>query len=162
MIWQNTSSGDQVYLDPGAAGVQKTGYSGTLGTFTDAIMPPATVLGGLTRTSSIFARGLGLVNSQSLLMTGSSGGLTDGYYLVDAQVDGVHYSIPAPTVSLSIESTTLDLTNQLASNCAIPCYFAACSVGGADPAGTYRPCAQTRVDSTGAPAWDCGVAAWFS
>jgi hypothetical protein len=86
------------------------------------------------------------------LMTGSSGGFTDGYDLVDVHVDGVHFSIPAPTVSLSIESTTLDLTNQAAPNCAIPCYFAACSVAGADPAGTYRPCAQTRVDSSGAPA----------
>jgi hypothetical protein len=151
VIWQNTSSGDQVYLDPGAMGVQKTGYTGALGSFTDAIMPAATVSGGLTRTSLIYVRGLGLVNSQSLLMTGSSGGFTDGYDLIDARVDGVHFSIPAPTVSLSIENTTLDLTNQVASNCAIPCYFAACSVAGADPAGTYRPCAQTRVESTGAP-----------
>jgi hypothetical protein len=151
VIWQNTSSGDQVYLDPGATGVQKTGYSGALGSFTDAVMPPATVFGGLTRTSLIYVRGIGLVSSQSLLMTGSSGGFTDGYDLVDAQVDGVHFSIPAPTLSLSIENTTLDLTNQMAPNCAIPCYFAACSLGGADPAGTYRPCAQTRVDSSGAP-----------
>jgi hypothetical protein len=151
VIWQNTSSGDQVYLDSGATGAQKTGYTGALGTFADALMPTPTVFASLTRTSLIYVRGLGLVNSQSQLLTGSSGGFTDGYDLIDAQVDGVHLSIPAPTVSLSIESTTLDLTNQVAPNCAIPCYFAACSVAGADPTGTYRPCAQTRVNSTGAP-----------
>jgi hypothetical protein len=59
VIWQNTSSGALVCLDPGATGVQKTGYTGALGSFGDAIMPPATVLGGLTRTSLIYVRGLG-------------------------------------------------------------------------------------------------------
>lgn len=152
VIWRYTSTGDQVYLDSGAPGVQKTGYAGPLGNFGDAIMPPAQIAGGLTRTTMTFVRGVGLVNSQSSLMTGSSGGFTSGYDLVDVQVDGVRMSVPAPSLSLSVASTDLDVTNQAAPNCAIPCYFVACGIAGADPAGTYRPCAQARVDSTGAPA----------
>ncbi len=59
--------------------------------------------------------------------------------------------MPAPTLSLSAQSTDLDLANKLAPNCAIPCYFVACNIAGADPTGFYRPCTQVRVDSSAAP-----------
>jgi hypothetical protein len=87
------------------------------------------------------------------LETGSSGGFTEGLDLVDVQVNGFHLSVPAPKISLSIENTTLDLTDKLAPNCLLPCYFAACGLGSpVDPPGTYRPCAQTRIETTGAAA----------
>jgi len=43
----------------------------------------------------------------------------------------------------------LDVTDKLVANCALPCYFAACGLGGAtpDPPGTYRPCAQARIEA---------------
>lgn len=151
VIYQYTPSGDQVYLDPRAASAVL--YSGALGVFNDAIMPPAQIAGGLLLTTSVYARGVGMVNSQQQMETGSSGGFTQGLDLVDVQVDGYHLSLPAPKIGLAIENTTLDLTNQLAPNCAVPCYFVACGlVPGTDPAGTYRPCAQTRIETSGSSA----------
>jgi hypothetical protein len=147
VIWKNTPSGDQVYLDPTSA--PQTTYSGPLGTFSNAIAPPAQLAGGLERTSLIFVRGLGLANSQSTLETGSSGGFSGSLDLVDVRVDGVHLSVPAPKIALGIETTDLDLTNKLAPNCALPCYFVACGLGGfVDPPGTYRPCAQARIEAS--------------
>jgi hypothetical protein len=151
VIYQYSSSGDQVYLDPKSAGATK--YSGPLGVFNDAITPPAQLVASLILNTSIYARGIGMVNFQSRLETGSSGGFTEGLDLVDVRVNGFHLSVPAPKIALSIENSTLDLTNQLAPNCALPCYFAACGIGSpVDPAGTYRPCAQTRIETTGAAA----------
>jgi hypothetical protein len=84
---------------------------------------------------------------------GSSGGFTDGLDLVDVRVDGVHLSVPAPKIGLSIENTDLDLTDQLVPNCAIPCYYGACGIGSPyDKPGVYRPCAQTRIDASSATA----------
>jgi hypothetical protein len=140
-----------VYLDPKAASA--TNYVSPLGVFNDAIMPAAQNSGNILLTTSIYARGIGLVKSQTFMETGSSGGFTDGMDLVDVQVDGFHLSAPAPKIALSIENTTLDLTNQLVPNCALPCYFAACGlVGSVDPGGTYRPCAQARIETSGASA----------
>jgi hypothetical protein len=151
VIYQYTNSGDQVYLDPKSAG--PTSYSGALGVFNDAITPQSQILGGLILTTSTYARGIGLVSSQSVMETGSSGGFTDGLDLVDAQVNGFHLSLPVPKIAVSIENTTLDLSHQLVQNCMIPCYFAACGLGSpVDPPGTYRPCAQTRIETTGATA----------
>jgi hypothetical protein len=151
VIYQYSNGVDQVYLDP--KGASATIYSGALGVFNDAIMPQAQLAGGLILTTSTYARGVGLVSSQSLMETGSSGGFTQGLDLVDVQVDGFRLSAGAPKIGLSIENTTLDLTNQLAPNCAVPCYFVACGlVPGTDPAGTYRPCAQTRIETSGAAA----------
>ena len=148
VIYQYTSTGEQVYLDPKLAGA--TGYAGALGIFNDAIAPPPQLVGGLLLTRTIYARGIGLVSSQQQLETGSSGGFSEGLDLVDVTVDGYRLSAPAPKIALSIENTTLDLTNQLVQNCAVPCYFVACSlVPGTDPAGTYRPCAQTRIETSG-------------
>jgi hypothetical protein len=151
VIYQYTNSGDQVYLDPKSSGVAS--YAGGLGVFNDAIVPPPQIFGGLLETTSTYARGIGLVNSQSTMLTGSSGGFTQGLDLVDVQINGFHLSVSAPKIALSIENATLDLTDHLAPNCALPCYFAACGLGNpVDPPGTYRPCAQTRIETTAAAA----------
>lgn len=151
VIWQWTKNGDQIYFDPNTSGTQHTGYAGPLGTFSDAISPPTQIMGGLIQTSSVFVRGIGFANSQSTMLTGSSGGFTEGLDLIDVRVDGIHLSVPAPKIALSIENTDLDLTNRLAPNCAVPCYFVACGLApGADPPGTYRPCAQSRIDTSAA------------
>ena len=128
--------------------------------FNDAIAPPAQILGGLTKTTSIYARGIGLVNSQSDSLTGSSGGFTDGLDLVDVKIDGFHLSAPASKIALSIDNASPDLTHQQAPNCAIPCYFAACGLGPVvDSPGTYRPCGQIRIDtSTETPGYTILVA----
>jgi hypothetical protein len=146
-IYQLTNTGEQVYLDPTSAGIAS--YQGALGVFNDAIVPPAQILGGLIQTTSTYARGIGLVNSQSTMLTGSSGGFTESLDLVDVKVDGFHLSVPVPKIALSIDNPNPNISNQLAPNCAVPCYFVACGIApGADPAGTYRPCGQVRIDAS--------------
>ena len=125
-IYQNTNGVDQVYFDPNAAGNQHITYSGPLGSF-PAIQPPTP--GGLAHTTLLYVRGIGLVNAVDRDLTGSNGGFLDGIDLIDVRVDGVHISVPAPKIGLSIESADLDLTNQVAPNCAVPCYYAACGIG---------------------------------
>lgn len=146
VIYQLTATGEQVYLDPKSA--SPAAYSGALGIFNDAIAPPAQILGSIIETTSTYARGIGMVNSQSTMLTGSSGGFTEGLDLVDVKVNGFHLSIPQPKIALSIDNPSPDLTNRKAPNCAIPCYFAACGIAGADPTGTYRPCGQIRIDAS--------------
>ena len=56
-------------------------------------------------------------------------------------------------LELSAESVQLDVTGRQVTNCAVPCYFTACGMApGADPAGTYKPCMQTRLMAENAPA----------
>jgi hypothetical protein len=151
VIYRYAAGGDVIYLDP--TNTPPAAYAGPLGSFRDAIYPPAAISGGLLKTSLIYVRGLGLASSQSTMLTGSSGGFTDGLDLIDVRVDGIHLSVPAPKIALAIENTDLDLTNKIAPNCAVPCYFAACGIApGADPPGTYRPCAQARIDTSTATA----------
>jgi hypothetical protein len=147
VIYQLTSSGEQVYLDPRSA--SPAPYSGALGVFNDTITPPTQIQDSLIQTNSVYARGIGLVNSQSTMLTGSSGGFTQSLELVDVKVNGFHLSVPQPKIALSIDNPSPDLTNQKAPNCALPCYFAACGIGNpVDPPGTYRPCGQIRIDTS--------------
>jgi hypothetical protein len=99
-------------------------------------------------TTTTFVRGLGLASMQTNLLAGSSGGFSNGLDLVEARLDGVVLALPASRLTLAIDNPVLDLTNQKAPNCAVPCYFAACGLAGADPAGTYRPCVETRVETS--------------
>lgn len=147
VIYQLTSSGEQVYLDPRSA--SPAPYSGALGVFNNAIYPPSQTQGGLIQTNSVYALGIGLVNSQSTMLSGSSGGFTQSLDLVDVKVNGFHLSVPQPKIALSIDNPYPDLTNQKAPNCALPCYFVACGLGNpVDPPGTYRPCGQIRIDAS--------------
>jgi hypothetical protein len=150
VIWMATNEGEKVYLDPGSNSVQKTSYSGPIGDFSDALNTSAFV-DVLDFDSSTFVRGIGLAHLTTQLVAGSSGGFLNGLDLVEVRLPGVHYSVPASTVSLSIETVELDVTGKLVPNCAMPCYFTACGIGGSpDPPGTYRPCAQTRIEALAA------------
>lgn len=151
MIYVLTDTGEQVYLDPSSSAFQKTGYSGPLGAFNDALTE--NVFSGLDFNSTIFVRGIGLASFMQNLDTGSSGGLVSALQLEEVRLNGIRLSVPAPSLSLAIENTVLDLTNKKAPNCPLPCYFVACQLAppGADPPGTYRPCAQARLETTGSP-----------
>jgi hypothetical protein len=122
VIYQYTSSGDQVYLDPTSAGA--TSYSGPLGVFNDAIKPPGQLVGSLLLNTSIYARGIGMVSFQSMLETGSSGGFTEGLDLVDVQVNGFHLSVPAPNIVLARKPASRRRVHRpdtpCCSNCSIP------------------------------------------
>jgi len=143
VIHQNTNGADQVYVDPNA--LTSTVYTGPLGTFNGA--GTTTVFQGELLTTYTYVHGLGLVNLQQQIVAGSSGGFSESFDLIDVRVDGIHLSLPAPKIALSIEETNLDLTNKLAPDCPVPCYYAACGIGGGpvDPPTFYRPCAQIRI-----------------
>jgi hypothetical protein len=67
--------------------------------------------------------------------------------LVEAVVaGGIHYPAQTSSLELGMESLNLNVSAGQVTNCAVPCYFAACDEApGGDPAGTYKPCAQARV-----------------
>ncbi len=106
-------------------------------------------IAGLRGETGSFVRGLGLVSRTGTLMTGSSGGFTDGLRLVEARIaNRLIYRPAEPAVRLSVESTRLNVTGRTAPNCAVPCYFVACYlVPGADPPGTYKPCVRVSLES---------------
>ncbi|MBZ5611214.1 MAG: hypothetical protein LAP38_23380 [Acidobacteriia bacterium] len=152
VIWMAAGDGEQVYLDPKSASVQKTSYSGLLGDFSDALIASGFV-NSLDFDTSTFVRGIGLARLTEDMVSGSSGGFAQSLELVEVRMPGVRFSVPAPAINLSIETTDLDLTAKLVANCALPCYFTACGLGGPqpDPAGTYRPCAQARIEAVASP-----------
>jgi hypothetical protein len=66
---------------------------------------------------------------------------------------GTHLPAPSAAVTLGIESVNLNVSGKQVTNCAVPCYFVACGLmPGADPPGTYKPCAQARVELANWPA----------
>lgn len=138
------SGREETLLDP-AAGTPLIAVSIGLGDFSN-VLPVETASGALIRESLRYARGVGLVWSSATMVSGSSGGFTSGRQLVEAEVNGRLYTMPAAGVELSAESTVLDVTHKAVTNCAVPCYFTACLLApGADPPGTYKPCFRTRV-----------------
>lgn len=152
VIWSATATGEQVFLDGSSSAAKRGAYTGPIGTFPDSVTFSG-LINPLEFDTSTYVRGVGPAHLVSNLETGSSGGLIGDYQLVEVLLPGVHYSIPFATVNLSIESTDLNLTAKSVENCALPCLFAACGLGGGqpDPTGTYRPCTAVRVDVT-APA----------
>jgi hypothetical protein len=100
----------------------------------------------LSFESGTLVRGLGLLNSETDILAGSSGGFSNSLELVEAKIGkALYYVTPSMGVSVAAESSTFDVTGHHATNCAIPCYFVACGLGGADPPGTYKPCFQARI-----------------
>jgi hypothetical protein len=156
-----TSDGDQLFLDPhpnGQPGELHPGalggsYKTAVGTFTDTLT--YTNPQGLIFESGMLARGVGLLWSTNDMLTGSSGGFTDGRVLVEAVVGGgtIRYTATAG-FHLGMESLTLDVSGKNVTNCILPCYFAACGLGGPqpDPPGTYKPCTRARVSLENWPA----------
>ncbi len=110
----------------------------------------------LRRETGTFARGVGRINSRADSLTGSSGGFVDGLDLVYARIGGnIRFATPAVSIGLSAESNDLDVSGGNVTNCAVPCYFAACGITpGADPPGTYKPCFQARVRLENLPVQD--------
>ncbi len=143
LAWNGTA--ETVLLDPTSAPRLARALAGPLGPFFDVLQ----VSGGtsLIREDSYYARGIGLVGSNAIMMSGSSGGFVFGLELVEARLDGgIRLALPTPQVSLSIENTLLDVTGRKVTNCAVPSYCVACGLIGADLPGTYRPCVQARVE----------------
>lgn len=154
-IYQLTSQGAVLYLDPTTppdpSAILKPTVGGPVqvpaGTFSNTLNY-SIINGGLDLESGTFARGVGLVMNSHNMLSGSSGGFTEGMKLVYARIDGhVVFGSPMSSLELGVDASSLDVTNRKAANCAVPCYFVACYLApGADPAGTYKPCFQARVN----------------
>jgi len=115
------------------------------GVFSDTISYRG-VIGGLSMQTGTYARGIGLISSSNSMLSGSSGGFTDGLTLLSAKIDGhIVYAPAAYSLEVGAEARWFDVSNQRATNCAIPCYFVACGVAGADPPGTYKPCFRATI-----------------
>jgi hypothetical protein len=162
-IFQLDRNGREVlWLDPTAnrdsSSVVKIQHRGpfrnALGNFADTVT--YVINQSLSQETGVFARGVGRINSRAVMLTGSSGGFTDGLDLVYARIGGnIRFATPALSVGLSVESNDLDVSAGHVTNCAVPCYFAACGLTpGADPPGTYKPCFQTRVRLENLPVED--------
>lgn len=121
-------------------------YKSALGTFSGGIVSDTSP--GLIKETGTFVRGLGLVDRRVSLQSGSSGGFSDGLQLVSVRIGkGIRLAVPAITFQFGAESTRLDVTNKKVTTCAVPCYFAACGIGGGrDPPNTYKPCFQARLN----------------
>jgi len=164
-VYLLSGDGENLFLDERAAPAQTQGVlriisrggaaHSEVGDFADTLTYSNQVA-GLILEIGTFGRGVGLLTSTQSLQTGSSGGLTDKRTLVEAMVGGsaIRFSAPTGAIRLSIDDLSPDLTNKKAANCALPCYFAACGLGGGqpDPPGTYKPCARARVGLENWPA----------
>jgi hypothetical protein len=153
-IYQLTAQGDRLWLDPSpnpdpSALLTNTGRDFTsqtpAGVFRNGFSYRV-INGGLDLETGTFARGIGLVMNSHDMLSGSSGGFTSGLTLLYAKIDGHIVFTPASnSLELAAEANTFDVSNQATPNCAIPCYFTACGIAGADPAGTYKPCFRATV-----------------
>jgi hypothetical protein len=161
-VYVLTATGDAVFLDPTGQSASpvlrlspaKGAYTAPgIGIFPDTLSY-SNLFSALSVENGVLARGLGLLTSTTDMLTGSSGGFTQGRTLVEAVVaGGIHFPAPVASVQLGMESLNLNVSGQKVTNCAVPCYFAACGlVPGADPPGTYKPCAQARVGLANWPA----------
>lgn len=154
-IYNLTGTGELLFLDPAA-----TPGPGTVLQVTDRIASVPTALGAfpdalsyrnridpLILETGTLVRGIGVVASRQDMMSGSSGGFYQSRALVEAWIaGGLQFSLDAPSLQLGLESLTLDVGGKRVTNCTVPCYFVACGmVSGANPPGTYKPCARMRV-----------------
>lgn len=159
-IWVANATGEQLFLDPAGqssgAVLQIISQGGpaksSLGTFPNSLTYSNMMPGNLIQEIGTLAQGVGLLTSTANLLTGSSGGPVEIRTLVEAEVaGGIRFPAPVPSVQLGM-SLTLDVSGMNVTNCAIPCYFVACYLGGADPVGTYKPCAEARIGLANWPA----------
>jgi hypothetical protein len=153
-IYQLDANGREVlWLDPTAnpdpaatlkITVRGQPYRSALGRFPDSL---SYTVPGFVMETGTYVRGVGLVFSRSDMLSGSSGGFVNGLDLVYARIGGnIRFATPAISLGLSVESNDLDVSGLRVTNCAVPCYFAACGLFPfTDPPGTYKPCFEARV-----------------
>lgn len=94
------------------------------------------------------APGVGLVQRESRMMAGSSGGFFESFELVYARIgDTTVMTAPELAFTLAAEASVLRVGEGEVTNCTVPCYFAACGFlpQQVDPPGTYKPCFRSRI-----------------
>jgi hypothetical protein len=153
-VYQPDGEGGTLFLDaedvsaPAILKVTGRGgsYTGPSGSFTDTLSY-RNQRNALTLETGTLVRGVGLVWSTEVILAGSSGGFNQGRTLVEATLaGGLRLGRKALSAELSMEGLVFDVSGGKVTNCAVPCYFAACGlVPGYDPPETYRPCAEARA-----------------
>jgi hypothetical protein len=105
------------------------------GTFVNTV---SYLINGFEREVGTLERGVGLVKVDKILSGGSSGGFSEGWTLVEARVGDRILKRELYGVSLQVDPEVY--------NCAVPCFFAACGMAGADVPGTVKACREVRVE----------------
>jgi len=148
-IYRYTNSTEILYFDPNTPGSTFGSVVTAVGVLPDTITQTGQ---GFLIPHTVYARGFGIVHQDTTLLAGSSGGFSDSLDLVEARLaGGVRLSVAAPALSVAVENAVVDVNGKKATNCAIPCYYAACGLGTpVDPPGTYKPCMQSRARIFGA------------
>ncbi len=133
------SPAETVYLDP--KGLTPRPLTSPLGFTAPAI--DITLRSLFSLDTATYASGFGRLESNSRDTTGSNGGFFSGDTLIEAQIAGKLYrALP------SAPQITLDL-NPSFSNCAVPCYYAACGIGSrVDPPMSVKPCLGARLSGS--------------
>lgn len=134
---------EELLLDPAAPQAVRAAHTGPLGTFDDTVRVRFTQ--GLGSESRVYARGVGMVWSEMVLNTGSSGGVLDNKELVEARLAGLQLGPWLPRLSLAVENTELDVSGRKVTNCRI--IYGCIGFCPVDPPEAYRPCAQARVEA---------------
>jgi hypothetical protein len=146
-IYQLTFQGEQLWLDPtnpaNPSAILKIDGRGFLvqtpvGQFRDTLSYNG-FFGGLVMENGVFTRGIGLLMRSQNMLSGSSGGFLQSLNLVYARIDGhIFYTAPSKSIELGVDANDFDVSNKNTANCALPCYFVACGLGGpVDPPGAY-------------------------
>lgn len=137
---------EQVYLKPSDA--RHAAFTSAVGSFPDAATQNLDTV--LSREEKVFVRGVGLTRDRLTLGGGSNGGFGESLDLIEYHLaSGPRVQVQSPRVSVTAESAVLDVTGKLVTNCAIPCYYAACGIGSpVDPPNTYKPCTRTRIEAS--------------
>ncbi len=146
-VGTTTDASEKPLLDPSL--LAKQPYENDLARFPDTVQPVTNT--NTDRTKEIFARGVGLIESRTDLVTGPSGGFVRSLKLVEVSIPGgIHLRLLPATprgISATVESRFVDISGKNAPNCAVPAYAVASP--GTDPPGTYKPCMQVRVSGFG-------------
>lgn len=147
---------DRVYV--GDAPIQALAVNGRLasintavGTLADALSYTRFPSDGNIFETGVLVRGVGFVQRTQNLLAGSSGGLLNQLELVEARLasGAIVLKAPAPSIELGPIEQPLNVSGRKVPNCAVPCYFVACSLApGTDPPGTYKPCTGVRVKAS--------------
>lgn len=134
---------EELLLDPAAPQAVRGPHTGPLGTFGDTLR--VGFREGLGSQSRAYARGVGMVWSELVQNTGSSGGVLDNKELVEARLAGLELGPALSRLSLAIENTELDVSGRKVTNCRI--IFGCIGFCPVDPPEAYRPCAEARVEA---------------
>lgn len=144
-IWRFTgvaeSPKEELLLDPDQSA--RGAFTGPLGVFDETVRVGFGQ--SLSTDSRVYARGVGIVWSELVQNTGSSGGVLQNRELVEARLAGLQLGPSFPRLALAVENPELDVSGRKVTNCRV--IYGCIGFCPVDPPEAYRPCAQARVEA---------------